>query len=216
MTIYYTTVFFILVLEMISFGVLVFPFPSRWRRAMLKFVSSSPLVAKAVRILKIVFGNCVMDLEIDKDFFKDAVNRLQRIDQDEQPEEAGRPYHDYGYEASQKARKFYAQRNLYLTGFTLFLSLILERTSTLVIAMLKHEEELEYAKGEHASSKQDEKKLLDMEKSYEEDIKTLQNEVNHLLQKKSEYENLRQQIEQEAAEYHKLADKRTKLGTTNN
>lgn len=53
----------------------------------------------------------------------DAVNRLQRIDQDEQPDDASRPYHDYSYEASQKARKFYAQRNLYLTGFTLFLSL---------------------------------------------------------------------------------------------
>ncbi|KAI8645487.1 B-cell receptor-associated protein 31-like-domain-containing protein [Parasitella parasitica] len=209
MTIYYTTVFFILVLEMISFGVLVFPLPSRWRRAMFRFVSSSPSVAKAVGILKIVFGFIFV-------LFIDAVNRLQRIEQDEQPEEAGRPYHDYGYEASQKARKFYAQRNLYLTGFTLFLSLILERTSTLVIAMLKHEEELEYAKGEHASSKLDEKKLLDMEKSYEEEIKALQKEVEQLQKKKSEYENLKRQAEQGAAEYHKLADEHTKLGSTKN
>ncbi|CAO0792729.1 unnamed protein product [Mucor circinelloides] len=207
MTIYYTTVFFILVLEMISFGILVFPFPSRWRRAMLKFVSGSPMVAKAVRILKIVFGFIFV-------LFIDAVNRLQRIDQDEQPEDASRPYHDYSYEASQKARKFYAQRNLYLTGFTLFLSLILERTSTLVIAMLKHEEELEHAKSEHESSKQDEKKLLEMERSYEDKIKSLQSEVVQLQSKKSEYENLKQKIDQEAADYHKLADERTKLNPT--
>lgn len=50
----------------------------------------------------------------------DAVNRLQRLDQQEESE---KHHHDYGYEASQKANKFYAQRNLYLTGFTLFLSL---------------------------------------------------------------------------------------------
>ncbi|KAG2204195.1 hypothetical protein INT46_006079 [Mucor plumbeus] len=207
MTIYYTTVFFILVLEMISFGILVFPFPSYWRRAMLKFVSSSPLIAKAIRTLKIVFGFIFV-------LFIDAVNRLQRIDQDQKPEDASHPYHDYNYEASQKASKFYAQRNLYLTGFTLFLSLILERTSTLVIAMLKHEEELEYAKTEHASSKQDEKTLLNMEKSYEDEIKTLQNEVVQLQKKKGEYENLKQKIEQEAKEYHKLADERTKLDST--
>lgn len=51
----------------------------------------------------------------------DAVNRLQRIE-DQVPEEK-RQFHDYGHEASLKANKFYAQRNLYLTGFTLFLSL---------------------------------------------------------------------------------------------
>lgn len=53
----------------------------------------------------------------------DAVNRLQRIDQAEAPEQGSPQYHDYGFETNQKARKFYAQRNLYLTGFTLFLSL---------------------------------------------------------------------------------------------
>lgn len=51
----------------------------------------------------------------------DAVNRLQRIE--ESVPEDKRQYHDYGHEASLKASRFYAQRNLYLTGFTLFLSL---------------------------------------------------------------------------------------------
>jgi chromosome segregation ATPase len=80
--------------------------------------------------------------------------------------------------------------------------------------MLKHEEELEYAKTEHASSKQDEKTLLNMEKSYEDEIKTLQSEVVQLQKKKGEYENLKQKIEQEAKEYHNLADERTKLDST--
>lgn len=51
----------------------------------------------------------------------DTVNRLQRIESVNEEEQ--RVAHDYSYEANLKAKKFYAQRNLYLTGFTLFLSL---------------------------------------------------------------------------------------------
>ena len=53
---------------------------------------------------------------------KDTINRLQRIDSVEVDGEQ-RQHYDYSYEANNKAKKFYAQRNLYLTGFTLFLSL---------------------------------------------------------------------------------------------
>jgi hypothetical protein len=53
--------------------------------------------------------------------FKDTINRLQRIEGEVEGEKSH--HHDYGYETSLKAKRFYAQRNLYLTGFTLFLSL---------------------------------------------------------------------------------------------
>lgn len=52
----------------------------------------------------------------------DTINRLQRIDGSDHEGERQQHY-DYSYEANLKAKKFYAQRNLYLTGFTLFLSL---------------------------------------------------------------------------------------------
>lgn len=39
-----------------------------------------------------------------------------------------------------QARKFYSQRNMYLCGFTLFLSLILNRTYVLILDVLKLEE----------------------------------------------------------------------------
>ena len=51
----------------------------------------------------------------------DTFNRLQRI-AEEVEEEAGH-HHDYSIEASIRAKQFYAQRNLYLLGFTMFLSL---------------------------------------------------------------------------------------------
>lgn len=40
-----------------------------------------------------------------------------------------------------QARKFYSQRNMYLCGFTLFLSLILNRTYTMILDVLRLEEE---------------------------------------------------------------------------
>lgn len=40
-----------------------------------------------------------------------------------------------------QARKFYSQRNMYLCGFTLFLSLILNRTYTMILEVLRLEEE---------------------------------------------------------------------------
>lgn len=47
-----------------------------------------------------------------------------------------------------QARKFYSQRNMYLCGFTLFLSLILNRTYGMILEVLKLEEENRKMKGE--------------------------------------------------------------------
>jgi hypothetical protein len=41
-----------------------------------------------------------------------------------------------------QARKFYSQRNMYLCGFTLFLSLILNRTYVMILDVLRLEEEV--------------------------------------------------------------------------
>jgi B-cell receptor-associated protein 31 len=46
-----------------------------------------------------------------------------------------------------QARKFYSQRNMYLCGFTLFLSLILNRTYTMILDVLRLELENRQMKG---------------------------------------------------------------------
>ncbi|KAI9353925.1 B-cell receptor-associated protein 31-like-domain-containing protein [Pilaira anomala] len=184
MTIYYTAVFVILVIEMVAFGILV--------------------VLQAISILKFVFGFIFL-------LFIDAVNRLQRLDQENTEEKS--QFHDYGYEASQKANKFYAQRNLYLTGFTLFLSLILERTSTLIITMLKHDEALEYAREEHKSSSKDQERLIEMENNFKAQIDALNKEVDQLRTETEGFESLKQKTVQEAEEYHKLSIQQNLLPT---
>jgi hypothetical protein len=52
--------------------------------------------------------------------------------------------HSLQTETNMAARKFYAQRNTYLTGFTLFLSLVLTRTFYIVLDLIHAQEE--YAK----------------------------------------------------------------------
>ena len=56
-----------------------------------------------------------------------------------------------------QARKFYSQRNMYLCGFTLFLSLILNRTYIMILDVLRLEERLKQYEGTDKKAKQSEK-----------------------------------------------------------
>ena len=58
-----------------------------------------------------------------------------------------------------QARKFYSQRNMYLCGFTLFLSLILNRTYIMILDVLRLEEENKRLKGQSTGSAKSSAKL---------------------------------------------------------
>lgn len=58
-----------------------------------------------------------------------------------------------------QARKFYSQRNMYLCGFTLFLSLILNRTYTMILDVLRLEEKVRMYEGDPKVGGKDSKKL---------------------------------------------------------
>ena len=56
-----------------------------------------------------------------------------------------------------QARKFYSQRNMYLCGFTLFLSLILNRTYIMILETLRLEEKVKQYEGTEKNTKEAEK-----------------------------------------------------------
>jgi len=58
-----------------------------------------------------------------------------------------------------QARKFYSQRNMYLCGFTLFLSLILNRTYTMILEVLRLEEKVNRYEGTGKTGGKDSEKL---------------------------------------------------------
>lgn len=106
-----------------------------------------------------------------------------------------------------QARKFYSQRNMYLCGFTLFLSLILNRTYVMILDVLRLEEEVKTLKGDPAAKSG----------------KSLQNAGNvgeigalkdELAKKDRDMENLKKQVESMQKEYNRMGDQVSGSGST--
>lgn len=174
MTLYYSIVFFVLVLEMLLFLLLVLPFPASVHAQMIKAMRT-PFMTTVVRSLKFLFVFILV-------LFIDSVQRVRsapELDTGRQLTVADRS--DY------IARKFYNQRNMYLCGFTLFLSLILNRTYVLV----KHNSDLRMQLGST-----DGKGVSLQAQDYKE----------RLERKKKQYQALEAQTESLQKEYYKVCD----------
>lgn len=139
MTLYYTLVFLLLVFEMTLFMLLIVPLPFNAKRKIFTFISENPIVAKIQYWMKITFIFILI-------LFIDSVNRVYRVQLElaaatEQAKKGGAGV--MGHERLEvQARKFYSQRNMYLCGFTLFLSLILNRTYVMIIDVLRLEDKI--------------------------------------------------------------------------
>lgn len=100
-----------------------------------------------------------------------------------------------------QARKFYSQRNMYLCGFTLFLSLILNRTYVMILDTLRLEEEVKQLKGEAPSSSKTGSKLGEAGEMGE--IGRLKKQ---LAEKDRDIETLKKQSKGLSDEYNRLGD----------
>jgi len=118
MTVYYTLTFALLVTEMVTFVAVLMPMPFAVRKKVFTFLSTSQLVAKLAYGLKIAFIFIAV-------LFVDALQRVLRVTAEaDLAKQSGVVHANAQSESSHAAKKFYAQRNLYLTTFTLFLSLL--------------------------------------------------------------------------------------------
>jgi peptidoglycan hydrolase CwlO-like protein len=98
-----------------------------------------------------------------------------------------------------QARKFYAQRNMYLCGFTLFLSLILNRTYVLVVDLLHAEDKLKaLGASSNASVKADA-----IASESKDEVSKLKKELE---QKNKDIEALKKQAANLSAEYNRVSD----------
>lgn len=197
MTLYYSLVFLLLVTEMLIFCALIVPLPFTWRRKLFTFISESPIIAKLQYGMKITFIFILI-------LFVDSVNRVYRV-QVELSSFGGNNQQGQaslgGIERMEvQARKFYSQRNMYLCGFTLFLSLILNRTYVMILDVLRLEEELKTYKGETGTKKGS--SLKDVQGGAGE-VGKLKNE---LAAKDRDMENLKKQVENMQKEYNRMGD----------
>ncbi|AJU80917.1 Yet3p [Saccharomyces cerevisiae YJM1615] len=131
MSLYYTLVFAILVVEIFMFSILALPIPSRYRRP-LTLLLLKPFKSSTVQVaIKCILGFILL-------LFIDCINRVYSIDKELQLSSASQ---NNGAIIAQDrievlSRKFFAQRNMYLTGITLFLTFVVVRTFGLVIELL--------------------------------------------------------------------------------
>lgn len=117
MTLYYGLVFVVLISEMFLFLLLVAPLPAMVHTNLIRSLRS-PIATKLISSMKYLFLFILV-------LFIDSANRTYRV-----------PVLGETASISDRSdflvKKFYNQRNLYLCGFTLFLSFILNRTFKLV------------------------------------------------------------------------------------
>ncbi|KAI0052458.1 endoplasmic reticulum protein [Auriscalpium vulgare] len=200
MTIYYTLTFMLLAAEMGTFCVFVAPLPFQIRRKLFHFLSESPLIAKIAYGLKISFIFIAI-------LFVDALQRMFRVTAEvEVAKSGGQGVQDVRTETSFAARKFYAQRNTYLTGFCLFLSLVLTRTFYIIQDLIHTQEEYAKLKKNTADSSRSDLVAGDQQK----EIEQLKRKLATKEQEARDFETLKKQASQQAAEYDRLAEQYNK------
>lgn len=203
MTLYYSLVFLLLVAEMSLFMLLIVPLPFTWRRKLFTFISESPLIAKLQYGMKITFIFILI-------LFIDSVNRVYRV----QIELAAASESNQQSRATiigpermeVQARKFYSQRNMYLCGFTLFLSLILNRTYMMILDVLRLEEKVKKYENDPAAKGKDSAKLANAGTAGE--IGKLKKTIE---EKDRDLTTLKKQCEGLQREYDIMGDKYAKL-----
>ena len=99
-----------------------------------------------------------------------------------------------------QARKFYSQRNMYLCGFTLFLSLILNRTYVMILETLRLEEKLKQYEGTSKDTKEASKLAQAGEPG---EIARLKRELER---KDREIERIKEQAAGLSREYDRVSD----------
>ncbi|RAO67913.1 uncharacterized protein BHQ10_003925 [Talaromyces amestolkiae] len=202
MTLYYTLVFMLLVFEMLVFLALIVPLPYTVKRKLFAFISESPIVAKLQYGLRITFIFILI-------LFIDSVNRVYRVQLEmsafsKDTTGVGRAAALGTERMEVQARKFYSQRNMYLCGFTLFLSLILNRTYIMIVEVLRLEDRVKLLEGDKRASGKDAARIAEAGSVGE--IGRLKKELEA---KDRDIETLKKQTEGLQREYHNLGDKLT-------
>jgi len=203
MTLYYSLVFLLLVAEMSIFVLLIVPLPFTMKRKLFTFISESPLIAKLQYGMKITFIFILI-------LFIDSVNRVYRVQVElaqanKQNGQAARAT-VIGMERMEvQARKFYSQRNMYLCGFTLFLSLILNRTYVMILDILRLEEKVKLYEGDSKAKGKQSDRLAGAGGAGE-----IGNLKNQLAQKDRDIETLKKQSAGLSKEYSNLSDQYAK------
>ncbi|KAK6201038.1 putative endoplasmic reticulum transmembrane protein [Scheffersomyces amazonensis] len=175
MALYYNLVFGLLVIEMGFFTILSLPFPRAIRRSVLA-TASAPFRSEQFQIaIKCILGFVLV-------LFIDSINRVYSVTAElhSSTNSGGLQGTIMNDRSEIQARRFYAQRNMYLCGFTLFLTLILSRTYSLVGELISTKDKLDNLKAKGGESNPEIEKLKKELADKDEDLQILKDQAKSL------------------------------------
>ncbi|KAJ3189972.1 hypothetical protein HDU85_000262 [Gaertneriomyces sp. JEL0708] len=199
MSLFYQAVFCILLAEMTLFTILLIPLPGSIKRPMLQFLTKSPLTSQIRTYSKLVFIYVLI-------MFLDSLRGLYTRSNDSQHNHAGH-HHDACSDAFARSKRLYDQRNLYLTGAVLFLSLILSRFLNMIADVLQSEQKMEVLKSQAAKQSKEYMRLLDKENTKDTEVGALKEKVKEAEKAIKELDIVKKQAKQTADEYMRLTDR---------
>lgn len=164
MSLYFAFIYGLLVLELGIFSIMILPVPNFLMSSKKHFIRAVNFVIQGNETLKMVSKCVVIFITI---FFLDCVNKLKKLqtaitvfstakisqgfntpmghqhlnNMDGLVDGVSNEYMNLSKNELYK-NKFYSQRNLYLTGFTLFLSLAILRISSIIMDLVNVKESL--------------------------------------------------------------------------
>ncbi|KAJ2482459.1 Endoplasmic reticulum transmembrane protein 3 [Coemansia sp. RSA 2320] len=167
--------------------------PTRWKRAMIVWSSRSVVAQRVVYGVRIAFGFILL-------LFCDAVMRLRKI----QTEKHKTRLVDEHALCQMRVQQFYAQRNTYLTGITMFLGLILISTHSLIGQLIASEANASTVAPRAPTPDSDALKAENGK--FKTQLAEARKELEELKRKDRDMETLKKQADSSHKEYMRLAD----------
>ena len=203
MSLFYSMVFYLLIAEIAFTTVLLLPLPLSWKSWLFKKLSSSKFnqFRNGLKISLVFIGL----------LFVDSINKAKSL-----KSESASGKKDAQTDAYLHAKMFYAQRNIYLTGATIFLALVLIRFFSMILDLVKQEEKAFVLKSQATKTSKEYMKLIDSESEKDLEISELKDKISSLESKLKDYDILKKQADSVNSEYMKLIDKVAELENKGN
>ncbi|KAJ3369195.1 hypothetical protein GGF31_005476 [Allomyces arbusculus] len=151
----------LLIAEIIVFLILALPMPRAVRKTITKFITQSWIVTKLVTAFRWTFIFLTL-------LFIDSFTRQYRMTQERaEAIEEGHYHHQHGNlgiitgDLDPRAKLYYAQRNMYMVGFSLFMMVVLDRYRAVLLELVRSEEQVAELTVQYASHKRQLRTLLD-------------------------------------------------------
>ncbi|KAI9228715.1 MAG: B-cell receptor-associated protein 31-like-domain-containing protein [Piptocephalis tieghemiana] len=216
MALHYTIVFGLLLTEMVLMTLFLLPLPFLIRKRLTRWLAESKAAERLHYYLKII---CIFVLVL----FVDALNRSIRLHHDlHDPGQEQSPYAHGGHgldarvDATAHSRMFYAQRNVYLCGFTLFLTLALYRLQDVFLQWVNAEEKLQEIRKHTAKQSGDQHRASQRYETAEAEVARLEARIAELEEAQVKYKDISHQMESQNKAYLDLTDRYAELERKHN